>query len=333
MSCGGIKTVGTTRTCPRAPARRALPAIQQQGQVLALEPQWRMRNRFVVGLGLVGWLVTIGCDGDEAAKHVQDGGSDAGRVQRPPLPPDYAGKVCEAPSDCEPAGTGCGLSGQCTAACTPSDAEDFCGAGAACVSVYPKSFGTCQRLCDSDSDCLDGLECRPGAELRDIGYFSTAATFVVNGAIDSFLRKDESVTVPVATADAVAIDPDELPKTCRRPLRVVQLEDGVVGSRCKIAEACGSGQCLAAINVLEYTPDGYCSGVCTSDDQCGAAGVCYRNAIEAHYEMEGTCLLGCAGDDAQCHEGEVCRASPVLGGDATYCLPRQPLSVRAKERR
>lgn len=43
--------------------------------------------------------------------------------------------------------------------------------------------------------------------------------------------------------------------------------------------------------------------------------------------------LGCTGDNASCPEAKVCRTSTVLGGDTTYCLPRQPPSVKAEERR
>src|SRR5262245_1351084 len=98
------------------------------------------------------------------------------------------------------------------------------------------------------------------------------------------------------------------------------LADGIVGSGCTADSDCGAGRCMGSERITKSMfPGGYCTGSCTSDNACGAHGVC----AAGFRGTPGTCYLRCE-NDADCpRDGYRCRQSSA--GIAT-CLPGpQPL--------
>jgi hypothetical protein len=106
----------------------------------------------------------------------------------------------------------------------------------------------------------------------------------------------------------------EVTGTCQPRPETDQLSDGVVGSACAYDADCGLGRCMLSETITRtlYT-DGYCTGRCVEDAECGARGGCTPGFLGA----VGVCYLRCA-NDADCgRDGYRCRVS--LG--AGYCVP------------
>lgn len=93
-----------------------------------------------------------------------------------------------------------------------------------------------------------------------------------------------------------------------------QLGDGVVGSPCATDPDCGAGRCMVAERITSAPfPDGYCTGRCVEDSQCGDRGLCAPGFLGA----AGSCYLRCE-TDADCgRDGYRCRMS----SGANACLP------------
>ncbi|HEX6245609.1 MAG TPA: hypothetical protein VFZ61_32015 [Polyangiales bacterium] len=222
------------------------------------------------------------------------------------LDDNVAGKPCTEDSQCS--GTNAACVGSCTGAC---ETDDNCGAGGTCVKALGGAlgqYGACARKCSQKSDCSDGQDCREGVAAGDIfGDFLGAAR-------DAGISLDDS-----------GVDVSNLPKTCGPAFMTVDLPDGVVGKPCTMAAQCTPGACDRDINLLIQFPNGYCSGGCLSDGQCGKGGVCYKNPGAELLKLEGRCLLGCSGP-SDCSNGLVCRSSQLLleSTPRNYCLPPVP---------
>jgi hypothetical protein len=93
-----------------------------------------------------------------------------------------------------------------------------------------------------------------------------------------------------------------------------QLQDGVVGAACATDVDCGEGRCRLSERITGAVyPNGYCTGRCVEDVDCGARGLCTPGFLGAI----GACVLRCA-DDVECgRDGYRCR---VIGG-VGRCAP------------
>jgi hypothetical protein len=89
-----------------------------------------------------------------------------------------------------------------------------------------------------------------------------------------------------------------------------RLADGIVGSACTAASDCGSGSCLQTIPVVNTSyPGGYCTGVCRSDEACGANGLCVAGLRGA----AGSCYLRCDEKTGCDRAGYRCRVVSNVG--------------------
>lgn len=226
------------------------------------------------------------------------GGSagSAGAASIVPLPDHAAGKSCQADKDC---GTGTCLTalqgafgggameapgGYCSAACmTNAD----CGEGGACSGAFAgfggvgATLGRCLKSCGSDAECREGYRC-----VNALGMQVT----------------DPSTPDPTGgLLGASGCEP--LPATDK-------LADGIVGKKCTDAADCGGGRCETVVGMMAY-PDGYCTGACLKDSDCGATASCTLPLSGA-----GTCYLTC-GSDSDCREGYRCRSN----GGVMQCVP------------
>lgn len=105
-------------------------------------------------------------------------------------------------------------------------------------------------------------------------------------------------------------DAGATPRTPARPMRGSGLADGRVGRACRSASDCGGGSCMTTIPIANTPyPDGYCTGQCNRDEECGERGVC----VPGLFGRAGSCYLGC--DDAHpCErEGYRCRVVSNVG--------------------
>jgi hypothetical protein len=244
------------------------------------------------------------CDGDDAdapdAASRGDGGArDAGRTPAdsdgggvPPAP--AIGQPCAADADCS--GGTCATrftiarmslpapDGYCTAECT---AHPDCPGGSACVGARFGFPGRCTIGCTSTDDCRGGYRCIPlpgGGTALDGG-----------------------------TAQSTVI------ATCQPAPETDRLEDGVVGSACAADVDCGDGRCLLSERVTGAVyPDGYCTGSCVDDADCGALGLCTPGFLGAI----GVCALRCADDEECGRDGYRCRVIDGVGRCAPGPAPQ-----------
>ncbi len=100
-------------------------------------------------------------DGGEAALDGGGDGSDGGNAQIDAgLPPEPDANTAFEPVDCR-GDEDCGGDLSCSAAapggvCSGCSGDEQCGEGMRC------RFGTCERLCEDDSDCSPGRSCTFG---------------------------------------------------------------------------------------------------------------------------------------------------------------------------
>jgi hypothetical protein len=230
----------------------------------------------------------------DASTPTGDGGFMLPQIEIADLDDNVAGQPCAENSECKGTGALC-LDGTCTGVC---ESNKNCGAGGSCVQPLADQNGLCSKVCQQNSDCASGLDCRAGLSFDD----------VINAIEDA----------GVSTVDA-GVDLRNVPKTCGASLGIVQLGDGVVSTPCSEDSACKPGMCERSINLLEPFPNGYCSGKCLENKDCGAGGVCYKDLFTAVTSTDGRCLAGCS-SNADCKHNLVCRSSAFID-DKTYCLP------------
>jgi hypothetical protein len=273
-------------------------------------------RRFGLGVGAFAiTAVLVACGDSEGGKDKDAGpardGSTAGGgdgggplidIAIAQLDDNTAGTFCETSADCKGSEVYC-VDNACTGVC---ENNKNCGAGGTCVQPVAGQNGLCGKLCKQNSDCGEGLDCRSGFDFGDlISAVEDAGIMPIDAGID--LRN--------------------VPKTCGASLGVVELPDGVVGTPCTNATPCEPGECATNINFLEPFPNGYCTGKCLADSDCGSGGICYKDPITALGGLEGRCLLGCS-SSASCRSGQVCRVSPIIDSKS-YCLPPAANTVDA----
>jgi hypothetical protein len=89
-----------------------------------------------------------------------------------------------------------------------------------------------------------------------------------------------------------------------------KLADGVVGNACAADTDCGSGSCLTTIPVVNTSyPNGYCTGRCSTDEACGASGVC----VPGLFGSAGSCFRRCDEANGCEREGYRCRVVSNVG--------------------
>lgn len=253
------------------------------------------RIRFAIGVSLAGLVLASACgdSGSDENAATKDAGDERGSRE---LPSNTAGKPCEEDSDCgggscvtELAGPtaifgGAPVSapgGYCTTRCS---ASEQCGDGGICVGAElgvltgatgENASGTCYSSCAADEDCREGYRC-----------------------ISALLG------VPIATTGGGA-------GSCQPAPETDQLQDGVVGTACSEADECAGGRCMSMGGFPANTPypQGYCSGRCLSDSDCGADGQCAQSIDGS----AGTCYLKCSEDDDCGRDGYRCRAALGIG--------------------
>jgi hypothetical protein len=266
------------------------------------------------GLGLFAITLFVAACGDgggddkekDAAPPSTDGGTRGGTGQDGGLIPvieiadlddNTAGIPCTEDTACKGKAAYC-LGGTCTGVC---ESNKNCGAGGSCVQPVAGENGLCSKVCKADTECGSGQDCRAGF---DVGDFTSIF--------------DDLVADAGIVFDA-GIDLRNVPMTCGPTLGVVQLGEGVVGAPCTTDTPCAPGECGTNINFLEQFPNGYCTGKCLKDSDCGAGGVCYKDPLTALSNTEGRCLLGCTAGST-CKHGLACRVSPIID-EKSYCLP------------
>jgi hypothetical protein len=289
---------------------------------MAVSMRWKLRTAAAVAA-----LAFGACGGESKSKDEdeKDGGpvtrSDAGggggagdagfQVPIAQLNDGVAGKPCMADGDCAGTETSC-LFGACSGTC---ESNANCGSGGTCVKAVRGAYGqygACAKVCTAKSDCSGEQDCREGIETGSI--FSDLV-----GAV-----QDAGISLGDAGLD---VDVTNLPKTCGPSLNTVDLPDGLVSTPCTGAAQCMPGECATDINLLLTFPNGYCTGACLTDDQCGAGAACYKDPGTALLKGAGRCLATCSGTGTStCKHGLVCRTSQLLFESAprSYCLPAVP---------
>jgi Cys-rich repeat protein len=267
-------------------------------------------RRFGLGAAIFTFaLVVAACGDSEGDKDKDDGGpanspeastgngQDAGfvlPVEIADLDDNVAGKPCTADSECKGTGALC-LDGTCSGIC---ESNKDCGAGGSCVQPFAGQNGLCSKVCKENTDCAQGLDCRAGLDFDDV------------------IRTIEDAGI--STIDA-GIDLRSIPKTCGASLGIVQIGDGVVSTPCSDDKACAPGMCARDVNILEQFPNGYCTGKCLEDKDCGSGGVCYKDPLTAFTNTDGRCLAACS-STTSCKHNLVCRTSTFID-EKSYCLP------------
>jgi hypothetical protein len=255
---------------------------------------------------------------------------DSAPVEPPitPLADNSAGKACTSDAPC--GGGTCGtavmsggadiaalLGGGATSVlapggyCTgPCRADTDCGANGVCVgagggiagvlggllggAMMATPPGECQAACAQSTDCREGYSC--GAFMVPIPDGGTAMAAGGLGGLLGGLGGAPAATtcVPLPEAD--------------------QLKDKTAGHACSMDSDCAGGTCATSIAMATY-PDGYCSGRCLSDKNCGAGGVCLPPTTGTG---AGACYAACASDTECTREGYRCRN---LGNNVRGCSP------------
>ncbi|MFT3925736.1 MAG: hypothetical protein QM778_24555 [Myxococcales bacterium] len=251
-------------------------------------------------LALWALLTAAGCSEDTTP--TRDGGSDhegdkfdgggdgdgdggVGADTTAKLGDNVAGKACGSAADCQGTNAKCvtsvgGLLGFGATAtpggyCSGDCAQDSdCGAGGVC-SGSQLGMGSCRRACDKDADCTrSGYYCAAGLNLQLV----------------------------------------TLPDSCLPRPETDKLGDGIVGKACTSDRNCGDGRCADTIGGasgfgMSYgdvpAPDGYCTGSCLQDSECGANGKC----VTFLPNEPGECYLECG---AACDKREGYHCGPVF---------------------
>jgi hypothetical protein len=105
---------------------------------------------------------------------------------------------------------------------------------------------------------------------------------------------------------------------------IVPLGAGIAGKACTSTADCGGAMCATQITgatlLAAPAPEGYCTGVCNADSDCGTGGACV-GAIQNL--VQGQCFARCGTDD-DCREAYLCTASVMIAGITipSTCRPK-----------
>ena len=230
-----------------------------------------------------------------------DGGSAGGNapLSIQPLPDNTAGKTCETDGDCA---TGMCLKsipgsfgspamdapgGYCSGSCT-TNAD--CGEGGACSGAIPSFAGSAATPGSCLKDCKTAEDCRQG--YRCVNGLGMAPSNNPMDPIAAFLGSNVCQPVPPTT----------------------KLDNGTTGKACQNDGECGKGRCYQTEGMMTY-PEGYCSGSCLEDADCGAGGSCTLPTLGSG---AGSCYTNCqVKGDGDCRKGYRCRTN----GSRRQCLP------------
>lgn len=210
------------------------------------------------------------------------------------LPAGVVGQKCDEAADCGGAGAQCAerlsggalgqliggsgpTGGYCTAGCT---SDEQCGEGGLCFGYFEQfGPGECRKPCSKDADC---------------GRKDNECATLVNP--------------PLMVGGGMTID---VPASCQ-PKTVAVSYTNEVGKACNADADCNGGTCSQG----QFFPDGYCSGGCYKDADCGAGGVCRMNL----YGTGGDCFESCKVDSdcARDAMGYGC----LKTGDLTVCAAK-----------
>jgi hypothetical protein len=223
-----------------------------------------------------------------------------------------AGLPCNVDSDCAGTNGRCspgteGAVHSCTGLC---DDDDQCGEGGTCVEVArlgTQTVSFCQKTCTDDSQCDEKLECS-----------------------QSFNAYEVIVGISHALRGADVLEPSRTPTICQEKVDTVHLEDGAVGRPCQSDSECGGGTCN---NFAAAFPNGYCSGKCFRDEQCGNTGGCLRDVASETLGLPGACFRECT-DSSECRQDEGYGCWPLLfvfpQESSSYCMYEWPLGEGAE---
>jgi hypothetical protein len=224
--------------------------------------------------------------------------------------PQPVGAPCDADYQCESRNCST-FAGVCRVAvgapCTTADC-DRC-------YVYTSGRTFCSRQCELDEDCPSAL-CLGN---RDLDYFDCHPR--CNGPTDPSCST--SCQAPGGGGDPFCTCPpggctiEEPPRARLAPCELYAR----VGS-CATGICLGRRQCDALAFCKEW---GYCADACTTDAECGAAGVCTNVPCGADMMACGLhCLPRCATDE-ECEGRGTCRDFVGVGGTAVRaCTVRLP---------
>jgi hypothetical protein len=231
------------------------------------------------------------CGGGTCATAVMSGGAGiaallGGGASSTPAPGGYCTGPCRSDTDCGAngvcVGAGGGLAGLI---------GGLVGGGA--MTATPP--GECQATCSQSTDCREGYSC--GAFMVPTPDGGTTMAAGLGGLLGGLGGAPTTTSCqPLPAAD--------------------QLKDKIVGAACSMDSDCGGGTCATSMGMGASTyPDGYCSGRCLSDKNCGAGGVCLPPATGTG---AGTCYASCSSDAECTREGYRCRG---LGNNVRGCGP------------
>ena len=120
---------------------------------------------------------------------------------------------------------------------------------------------------------------------------------------------DPTTEPPVDTHEVTPDTPADVP---------VEPGSGAVGDACASASDCGgtAPNCMTDIYGMITFPNGYCSGDCLTDADCGDGGTCFD--VMGYMQF---CMKDCE-DNSDCRESEgySCSEVPYIGG-GPFCLP------------
>lgn len=222
-------------------------------------------------------------------------------------------------------------------ACGSDDKNSSGGAAGMSNPTNPIIFtdNTSGKACTANADCGNG-ECRKEfAGIQLLGQAAQVApggycTFKCNlsadcGAGGVCVGTPESLCLASCTAasdcrdgyrcvdsDGQAISASGSSGTCRIAPETDSLTGKVVGNACTTNDNCGGGTCSASMLGQQY-PEGYCTGRCLEDSECGQQALCVAGFPGA----AGTCFRSCSTDSECGREGYRCRGDD----SAKVCLP------------
>lgn len=105
---------------------------------------------------------------------------------------------------------------------------------------------------------------------------------------------------------------------------IVPLGAGIAGKACTSNADCGGATCATQVTgatlLAAPAPDGYCTGECMVDADCGSGGACIGALANL---LRGQCFATCTADD-DCREAYLCSASVMIAGVTipSTCRPK-----------